>query len=320
MSASSGIDTAHNDAMNPKSSDLRRYDLNLLVVLDALLDEVNVTRAGERVHLSQSATSAALERLRMTFNDPLLVRVKGRMQLTAFARQLRSPLKRALLAVSSTFQPPAEFKPATATTVFRLGMTDYLGYLALPRLHHILAAEAPRCAIAVTAVLKDAALDQLEDDELDLVVIVDPPKRPNLHTRPALKERFACVMREGHRLARGPMSHAALLAASHVRIQTHGSARSLVDEALTRVGTPPHVAVTVPHFGVALALLKDSELVAIMPRRIAESQASPLGLAVRDLPFRMPGYGMETCWHLRTHKDPAHMWFRKHLADVMTDL
>ncbi|MBL8518587.1 MAG: LysR family transcriptional regulator [Betaproteobacteria bacterium] len=306
--------------MTPKSADLRRYDLNLLVVLDALLDEVNVTRAGERVHLSQSATSAALDRLRATFNDPLLVRVKGRMQLTTFARQLKSPLKRALLAVSTTFQPPAEFKPATATTVFRLGMTDYLGYLALPRLRKIMAVAAPRCGIAVTAVLKDAALDQLEDDDLDLVIIVDPPKRPNLHTRPALKERFACVMRSGHRLARATMSNAALLSASHVRVQTHGSARSLVDEALARVGAPPHVAVTVPHFGVALALLKDSDLVAIMPRRIAESQAATLGLAVRDLPFRMPGYGMETCWHLRAHKDPAHVWFRKQLADVMATL
>lgn len=306
--------------MNPKSADLRRYDLNLLVVLDALLDEVNVTRAGERVHLSQSATSAALERLRTTFNDPLLVRVKGRMQLTAYARQLKSPLKRALLAVSTTFQPPAEFKPATATTVFRVGMTDYLGYLALPRMHRILSAEAPRCSIAVTAVLKDAALDQLEDDDLDLVIVVDPPRRPNLHTRPALKERFACVMRAGHRLSRATMTTAAMQSVPHVRIQTHGSARSLVDDALGRVGSPPHVAVTVPHFGVAMALLKDSELVAIMPRRIAESQASTLGLIVRDLPFRMPGYGMETCWHLRTHKDPAHMWFRKQLADVMASL
>lgn len=306
--------------MELKSADLRRYDLNLLVVLDALLDEVNVTRAGERVHLSQSATSAALERLRMTFNDPLLVRVKGRMQLTAFARQLKSPLKRALLAVSTTFQPPPEFKPATATTRFRIGMTDYLGYLALPRLHALMAQEAPRCSIAVTAVFKDAALDQLENDELDLVIIVEPEKRPNLHTRPALKERFACVMRSGHRLARGSLSTEALLSASHVRVQTHGNARSLVDDAMRKAGTPPHVAITVPHFGVALALLKESDLVAIMPRRIAESQAGPLGLAVRDLPFRMPGYAMETCWHLRAHKDPGQMWFRKQINDVLSAL
>lgn len=306
--------------MDRKSAELRRYDLNLLVVLDALLDEVNVTRAGERVHLSQSATSAALERLRLTFNDPLLVRVKGRMQLTAFARQLRNPLKRALLAVSTTFQPPAEFKPATATTVFRLGMTDYLGYLALPTLHSKLSEDAPRCSIAVTAVQKDAALDQLENDELDLVVIVDPPRRPNLHTRPALKERFACVMRAGHRLAKGRLTTQALLAASHVRIQTHGMGRGLVDEALDRIGNKPHVAAIVPYFGVALALLKDSELVAIMPRRIAESQASALGLKVLDIPFRMPGYGMEICWHLRTHKDPAHIWFRRQLSGVLEGL
>jgi len=303
--------------METKSSDLRRYDLNLLVVLDALLDEVNVTRAGERVHLSQSATSAALERLRATFNDPLLVKVKGRMQLTAYARQLKSPLKRALLAVSTTFQPPAEFKPATATTSFRLGMTDYLGYLVLPHLYRELARAAPRCGIAVTAVLKDAALDQLENNELDLVIIVEPEKRPNLHTRPALRERFACVMRTGHRLAKGELTTPALLSFPHVRIQTHGSARSLVDDALSRVGSFPHVAMTVPHFGVALALLKDSDMVAIMPRRIAESQAEQLGLVVRDVPFRLPGYGMETCWHLRAHKDPAQMWFRKLLADTL---
>lgn len=300
--------------------DLRRYDLNLLVVLDALLDEANVTRAGERVHLSQSATSAALDRLRYTFEDPLLVKVKGRMELTAFAKQLRAPLKRALHAVSTTFEPPAQFKAATSQINFRVGMTDYLGYIALTDLHRQLAGEAPHTSLSITPVLKDAALDLLESDHLDIVVVVEPDPRPNIHRKALLRERFACVMREGHRLARGPLTLARLCEPSHLRIQTHGNARGLVGDALAKAGAQPHVAVTVPHFGVALALLKDTDLVAIMPRRIAESQAANLGLVVRDPPLRIPAYTMEACWHLRTHKDPAHLWFRKILAGVTAQL
>ena len=129
--------------------DLRRYDLNLLVVLEVLLDEGSVTAAARRLNLSQSAVSAALDRLRGVFSDPLLVRVGNAMKPTPFARRLQGPLKTALASVSLALALPQRFDPAKARLNVRLGITDYIGLLLLPVLYARLAREAPGITLEV---------------------------------------------------------------------------------------------------------------------------------------------------------------------------
>lgn len=298
---------------------LRKYDLNLLVVLDALLDEANVTRAGKRIHLSQSATSAALERLRSMFGDPLLVRVEGGMELTLFAQELRAPLKHLLVSISDTVKRPGGFDPATSTATFRIGMTDYLGLTLLPQLHARLAAEAPQIKLDVIPVSQDRLIAMIERDQVDAAVAVSPADRPHVLQKALLQESFSFVCHRDHPAASAPLSLETLLRFPHVNVVAHGDAASAADLVLGRLGVVRNVRVSIPYFAAALALLKQSDLVAILPSRLARSQAAIHDLCVREMPVEIPGYGLTLCWHLRTDNHPAHAWFRQIMADTARD-
>lgn len=298
---------------------LRKYDLNLLVVLDALLDEGNVTRAGKRIHLSQSATSAALERLRAMFGDPLLVRVEGGMELTLFAQELRAPLKHLLVSISDTVKRPGGFDPATSTASFRVGMTDYLGLILLPQLHARLAAEAPQIKLDVIPVSQDRLIAMIERDQVDVAVAVSPAARPHVLHKTLLQETFSFVCHCDHPAASLPLDLETLLRFPHVNVVAHGDAASSADLVFSRLGVVRNVRVSMPYFAAALALLKESDLVAILPSRVARSQAAIHNLSVREMPVEIPGYSLTLCWHLRTDNHPAHAWFRQILIDTARD-
>ena len=299
--------------------DLRRYDLNLLVVLDALLDEANVTRAGKRLNLTQSATSAALERLRHQFRDPLLVRSGSRMEPTALAARLRAPLKEALHAVAGAIAAPARFDPRTSALHVRLGLSDYVGLLHLPRLYRRLARAAPGISLEVIPKFKDDAIARLESGEIDLATTVDPPSRPDLFRAELLREDFACVLRRGHPLLAGKLSLSRLLEYPHVVVTAHGESAAITDQALAMRGRRRRIAVTVPVFSSAFAMLRENDLVAILPRRIASLQAASFGLVLRDPPLAIPGYTLSLVWHLRTDNDAGHRWLREQILAVVAD-
>jgi DNA-binding transcriptional LysR family regulator len=298
---------------------LRKYDLNLLVVLDALLDEVNVTRAGKRIHLSQSATSAALERLRIMFGDPLLVRVEGGMELTLLAQELRAPLKHLLVSIGDTVKRPGGFDPATSTAVFRIGMTDYLGLILLPELHARLSAEAPQIRLEVIPVSQDRLIAMIERDQVDVAGAVSPADRPHVLHKTLLHETFSFVCHRDHPAASSPLDLATLLRFPHVNVVAHGDAASSADLVFSRMGVMRNVRLSMPYFAAAFALLKQSDLVAILPSRLARRQATTYGLSVHEMPFEIPGYSLELCWHLRTDNHPAHAWFRQMLLDIARD-
>ncbi|MEP7156590.1 MAG: LysR family transcriptional regulator [Betaproteobacteria bacterium] len=288
---------------------LRKYDLNLLVVLDALLDEANVTRAGRRVHLSQSATSGALERLRKMFGDPLLMRVEGRMELTLFAQELRAPLKQLLISIDETILRPDNFDPATSVANFRIGMTDYLGLLLLPGLQAQLSEQAPGVHVEVVPVTQEAIANLLERDGIHVAGMVAPQRRPQILHKKLLDETFSFVCRRGHPAGQLPLDLAALLAHPHVNVLAHGA--GTVDAALGALGAARNIALTVPYFAAAFALLKSSDMVAVLPSRLARSQARNFGLELHALPIDVPGYSIELAWHLRTNNHAAHAWFRE---------
>lgn len=298
---------------------LRKYDLNLLVVLDALLDEASVTRAGRRIHLSQSATSAALERLRAMFGDPLLVRVEGGMELTLFAQELRAPLKHLLVSIGDTVKRPGKFDASTSTAVFRIGMTDYLALVLLPMLHARLASDAPQIKLDVIPVSQDRLIAMIERDQIDVAVAVSPADRPHVLHKTLLQETFSFVCHCDHPAASLPLDLATLLRFPHVNVVAHGDAASSADLVFSRLGMVRNVRLSMPYFAAALALLKQSDLVAILPSRLARSQAAIYDLSVREMPIEIPGYSLELCWHLRTDNHPAHAWCRQMLFDIARD-
>lgn len=293
--------------------DLRRYDLNLLVVLEVLLDEGSVTAAARRLNLSQSAVSAALERLRAMFSDPLLVRVGNRMQATPLARQLQGPLKTALASVSLALALPQRFEPARARLNVRLGITDYVGLLILPKVYAGLAREAPGITLEVLPRPVEDSVARIISGEIDLAPVVDPPEGRDLFNAPLMDESFVCAMRAGHPLARGRLSVARFLEFPQLALTAHVGAAKLVERAFAERGLRRRVPVSVAGFATSFSLLAESDLVAVVPGRIARQQAARFGLAIRPTPVPIPRYTLSVVWHLRTAHDPAHLWFRERL-------
>jgi DNA-binding transcriptional LysR family regulator len=293
--------------------DLRRYDLNLLVTLEVLLDECSVTAAAHRLNLSQSAVSAALDRLRTMFSDPLLVRVGNRMQVTPLARNLQGPIKTALASVALALALPQRFDPAKARITVRLGITDYLGLTMLPSLYRTLAREAPGIALEVLPRPVDDSVSRVVSGEIDIAPIVDPPEGRDLFNEPLIEESFACVMRAGHPLAKARLTAARLVEYPHLAVTAHVGAAKLVERAFAERGLRRRVPVSVAGFATTFALLAESDLVAIVPGGIARQQAARFGLAIRPPPLAIPRYVLSIIWHQRTAHDPAHRWFREQL-------
>jgi DNA-binding transcriptional LysR family regulator len=301
---------------------LESLDLNLIVALDALLEERSVTRAAERVGITQSAMSHALGRLRELTGDALLVRAGGAMVPTARAEGLGAPIRRALEEIRGALRSPAAFVPATARRKIAISTSDYGEIVLLPRLVARLRREAPGIDLRLTSFVEDAS-GVLGAGSTDLVIapLRSRDEAGGVRTRKLFNESFVCVVRRGHPLTQKPLTLARFAAADHALISPRGRDGSFVDDALARVGLARRVVVTVPHFLVAPHLVASSELVLTLAARVAAILAEPLGLTVLRPPkeLRLEGFTISALWHERTQQDPAHAWIRGLLAEVARD-
>lgn len=296
--------------------ELAGVDLNLLVVLDALLAERSVTRAAGRVGLTQSATSHALGRLRTLTGDPLLVRApRGAMVPTPRALALAEPVRRALADLSLALRGDAPFDPATARRTFRLAGSDYAELVLVPPLMDRLLVRAPSIDLWV-APAGASFHDELAAGTLELAMAPLRGDEPGLYQRRLFDERFVCVVRAGHPLARQKMTLARFLSYPHVLVAPRGKPGSWIDDELARLGKSRRIAVAVPHFLVAPYVLGGSDLVLTVAARVAETYARERELAVLPTPLPVPGFTMVALWHERMHHDAAHRWLREQLAEV----
>jgi DNA-binding transcriptional LysR family regulator len=296
---------------------LGSFDMNLLVALDALLAERSVTRAAARIGISQSAGSHALARLRALTGDEILVRGRDGMVPTLRAETIAVPLRRALAEIASALSPPQAFDPKTARVRVLLGTSDYAGLVLLPRVIARLAREAPGVELRVVPIGAEPA-SALASGAIDMAIAPFGPSddRPGIRARRLLRDRFVCVVRSGHALAKRRLTLARFVAASHALISPRGEEGGYVDDALARLGMRRRVAVAVPHFLVAPYIVASSDLVLTLAERIANLLARPLGLAVLAPPpeLGLAGFTMSTLWHDRTHDDPARRWLREVIA------
>jgi DNA-binding transcriptional LysR family regulator len=292
---------------------LRGIDLNLLATLDALIAERNVTRAGERLGLSQPATSHALARLRKAFDDPLLVRASGGMELTPRAQAIADPLARALEALAEAVRSPAPFDPAKAERRFRIGTDDYLERMLLPKLLARVWRDAPGIDVEVTVTGSRSGQD-LAEGRVDAVIaptgVIGP--LPGAYTQHLFDERFVTLARSGHPAVGKRLSLDAYIALPHVLVSPGGRPGSVVDTALASLGRQRRVALVVPHFLAAIEIVRQSDAIVTLGRRLA--RAARPGLRVHEPPLELPGFGVSLYWHQREHADPAHIWFRRLVA------
>ncbi|MDB4935268.1 MAG: Transcriptional regulator [Labilithrix sp.] len=299
---------------------LEALDLNLLVALRALLVEGHVTKAAARVGLSQPAMSHALARLRELLGDPLLVRTATGMKPTARAESMRLPLERALEDLGRALASPAPFDPRLSTRKFRIATNDYMELVLLPRLLARLWAEAPGIDVRLTN-LADRANEDLTEGRIDFAMGVvgelgAPDVPQGIRSQRLVSDGFVCVVREGHPVVKKRLSLDDFIALPHALVAPRGTTGSVVDSALQAIGKKRRVAVEVPHFLVAPHVVRETDVVLTLAKRVALVLGPLLGLRQLAPPLELPGFTMTLLWHERQHADPAHAWLRSLMTSV----
>jgi DNA-binding transcriptional LysR family regulator len=298
---------------------LRSIDLNLLVALDALLSEQHVTRAADKVGLSQPAMSNALSRLRHIFQDELLVRTATGMQATARALELAEPIRQVLRQIESVFESDAGFDAAASARTFTIRFSDLLGLLLLPVLLEDTGKEASSIRFDIVHLPPARTVEALEKDEIDLAVSTGLSHSASIKSMPLFHDRMVCVTRASPAAARTRMSMKTFLAARHLRVSMSPTDVRFVDDLLAKQGAARAVALNVPHWLVVPHILERTDLIAVMPHRLAQALASK-SLAIGELPFPSHSFDWSMYWHRRHDGNPAITWLRAKLAQVAQGL
>ena len=296
--------------------DIATLDLNLLKALDALLDECSVTRAAARLALTQPAVSGMLTRLRESFDDPLFVRAPRGMVPTPRALALALPVKRVLGEIGALLQPTS-FAPAAARLTLTVAATDYVQCCLMVPFLEALREQAPGIRVAIRPVDEERVQSQLESGELDLAILTPETTHAGLHARHLYDEQYVCVLRDGHPAA-ADLSLERFCALDHAIVSYAGNAFSgVTDSALAKIGRARRVSLSVTGFLVLLEILRGSDLIAVVPRRLG---AAAEGLQLIEPPLEIPGFAKIAAWHERTHHDPAHRWARALLFETSSAL
>lgn len=288
---------------------MQSIDLNLLVALDALLREQSVTGAAHRLHLSAPAMSRTLARIRAAVGDPILVRAGRRLVPTPFAAALQPRVQAAVEESRSLLRREAGAALETLERTFVVRANDVLvgGFAAA--ILAIVEREAPGVRLRFAAE-GDEDVAALRDGLVDLDVGVLGETGPEVRVQHLFRERLVGVVRRGHALARGRVTPKRFAAATHVVVSRRGRPHGPIDQALRGLGLERRVGVVVPSFYAALFAVTDSDLVATVPRRLAEHVAARVGAHAFALPVPTPEFAVTQAWHPRFDADPPHRWLR----------
>lgn len=297
---------------------LAAVDLNLLVVFDALMTEQHVTRAADKVGLSQPATSNALARLRSLFDDPLFIRTPTGMQPTPKAVALADPIQQVLLQIQTTLNCSTTFAPQTSDRIFTIGTTDYVEFILLPKLMTLLQAIAPYVRIQIRAADRQQSPKWLDDGVIDLAIGLFSRASSWQIKQVLFHDRFVGVARRDHPHLAETVTLEAYLTAAHLLVTPNQEDMvGWIDQVLEQQGLKRHVAIAVPHFLVAPFVLAQTDLIATLAERVALNYTQALDLRVFSLPFDAGGFDISLLWHSKNDSDPAHQWLRQVVIDTL---
>ncbi|RQP21403.1 LysR family transcriptional regulator [Piscinibacter terrae] len=291
-------------------------DLNLLIALNALLSEGSVSRAAERLGLSESAMSRTLARLREATGDELLVRAGRAMVPTPRALALRDRVKALVEDASAVLQPAGpDLNLGTLERMFTVRAND--GFIEA--FAHRLAARTAREAPAVRlrfAPKPDKDVRPLREGLIDLDVGVLGDSGPEVRVQALYRDRFVAVVREGHPLLEGEITPERYAACDHVVTSRRGLITGPVDDMLAAVGLKRKIAVVVPSFGTALSTAAVTDMVALIPESYFEHARARIALRSFELPVPTEHITISQMWHPRFDRDPAHRWLRGVVLEV----
>lgn len=296
--------------------DLRRVDLNLLVVLDVLLDECNVTRAARRLNMSQPATSTALARLRKQFDDQLLVKNGRTLRPTPRAQALVEPLRSVLSALEHSILAVPEFDPGTDNRVFTLLTGDYAEVAVLRKLMRRTRYRQTRIRFDMTA-LSPAGLDAFHRREVDLAILPEQflctPEFEGCRSLPVLTDSYVGVVWSGHSHAGTELTAEVLSTYPLLSYVPYGDDMSLT-RTLARSGVATHPAATTTNIAMLPYILEMTDLVTLIPKDMARRVATRAQLRILEPAFALPQVREHAVWHEELDDDPAHVWLRAQLS------
>ena len=295
---------------------LDRFDLNLLVTLDALLEERNVTRAAERLHIGQSAASAALARLREYFGDELLTPVGRDLRLTPAACSLAAPVRDVLMRARATIAVRPQFDPATASREFTICASDYVATVLLADVVQTVAEQAPGITLHVQSPPRDL-FDSFERGNIDLLVMPEPYAvrldHPQVHL---FSDSHACLAWTANTHVGEALSFEQFLALGHVSVRFGLPGGTAFEEWLfPEYRDRLRVEISVEGFGLVPLLVVGTQRLAVVHRRLAELAVRHLPLRLLEVPIEMPTLVETLCWPRYVDQDPAHGWLREKICE-----
>jgi DNA-binding transcriptional LysR family regulator len=296
--------------------DTKRLDLNLLVTLETLLVERNVTKAAARLHLSQPAVSTQLSRLRHEFDDLLLIPAQRGMTPTAKAMELLDPLRQALDQVRATVASHRNFDPAKAKLTFAIACTDYLQAAVVKPLVAELRTRAPGVRVALRNLDVPQLEAQMARGDVDLALMTPQAAPPGLRTRHLFDERYVLIGRRKHPRLRDGITIAEFAKLEQVIVSLDGGGFATpVDSALAALGHRRNVVLSAASFLFVPEIVTHSDFVALVPERLVRDRANKL--KVMDCPFPVEGFAVGMVWHERSHGHSGQRWIREAIASVI---
>ena len=300
--------------------ELHQFDLNLLVALDALLTERNVTHAGVRVNLSQSAMSGTLARLRRLFHDQLLVSVGRRMTLTPLAQELVDPVREILLLVRGAIGTKSHFEAATSTHHFSISVSDYATTILMADMLRDVKPKAPGITFELRPISR-RAVEDLEAGRLDFLIGPEGFVSPEHPHEWLFEDTYTCVVWTGNHVAHERLSIEQFMNLGHVMVRFGEADAPNYDERFLRtLKYKRRVEVITPGFDLAPHLVVGTDRVALVTTRLAVRYAELLPLKLVPFPVEIPPLIEVLQWHKAHNQHPAHLWFRAQIKEAVSRL
>lgn len=302
-------------------------DLNLLRIFDTVMVEQNLTRAANKLAMTQPAVSNALKRLRHAFNDELLIRTAYGVKPTPRAENVWPAIREALSRLESALAP-ATLNPAAFSASFRMAMADSTAAYWMPHLVREIEQNAQGINARMVPLVTRDPRSMLLHGDIDIAVgffpgVVsqltggqsaanNPIRHNSLYTG-----RYVCVMRKGHPLANTPLTLKKYCEAHHLLVSFSGRAHGLIDEILVLKNLQRRILLTVNQFFTAGRVVANSDLITVLPQHLISSTGVESQLIWKDLPMETPGVNVDMLWHERDARNPAHKWLRNNLIELV---
>jgi DNA-binding transcriptional LysR family regulator len=298
---------------------LHEYDLNLLTIFNMIFTERHLTKAGEKLKMSQPAMSQALKKLRDAFDDQLFVRSGKELIPTNRANRLAPGIKQIIHLARDTFLDKEEFDPCQSCRTFKIAMSDYTEMVMLPLLFKRLQSVAPGIRLESKHLSRDAYRTDLEGENLDLILGCSLQFGANIYQQSLFNDEEVLIVRKDSPVLKEPLTQERYADLKHAQFKWFEEA-NLIDKQLKSQKLARNTVLEVQHEMVLPLILRDSEIVINIPRRMANVFKEFLPLEILEIPLQVSQYNLKQYWHQKDHLDPANKWLRneiKQIADII---